>query len=71
LKSGDHAAALADYETALRGNPNRPLALFGRGLALIATGEARQGKADLAAARALMPTVDREFVGYGVNVVEQ
>jgi tetratricopeptide (TPR) repeat protein len=67
LKAGDHTAAKKEYEAALHNNPNRPLALFGRGLARVALGDSQPGKADEAAARALMPAVDREFTSYGVE----
>jgi tetratricopeptide (TPR) repeat protein len=67
LKKRDIDGALSEYELALRSDPNRPLALFGRGLARIAKGEERAGKADQAAARALMPNVDREFETYGIK----
>ena len=63
LKGGNSAAALADYELALRADAKRPVALFGRGLARQARGDAAGAKADLAAARILLPTVDREFEG--------
>ena len=67
LKAGDNAAARREYEAALRLNQNRPIALFGRGMARIAEGAAKQGRADQAAARALMPTVDREFTDFGMQ----
>ena len=66
LKMHNTEGALAEYERALGANPNRPLALYGRGLARIAKGDDKAGKADQAAARALMPTVDREFESYGM-----
>jgi tetratricopeptide (TPR) repeat protein len=70
LKAGDHAAALREYEAALRLDQNRPIALFGRGLVRIAEGETKLGGADQASARALMPAVDREFTDYGMQALQ-
>ena len=67
LKLGEKDIALREYETALRSDPDRPLALYGRGLARVAKGDVKNGETDKAAARALMPGVERQFVSYGVK----
>jgi tetratricopeptide (TPR) repeat protein len=67
LKLGEKDIALREYDTALRSDPDRPLALYGRGLARVGKGDVKNGEADKAAARALMPGVDRQFATYGVK----
>lgn len=67
LKLGEKEIALREYEAALRSDPDRPLSLYGRGLARIAKGDVKNGETDKAAARALMPGVERQFVSYGVK----
>lgn len=67
LKMGKRDAAAREYEVALRNDPNRPLALYGRGAVRVAGGDVKGGKADQAAARALLPGVDQEFSIYGIK----
>jgi tetratricopeptide (TPR) repeat protein len=67
LKLGDPAIAIAEYEAALDMDPNRPLALYGLGLAKVRLGRKVEGEADQAAARALRPDVTGEFSLYGVE----
>lgn len=67
LKLGEKAIALREYDAALRIDPDRPVALYGRGLVRIAMGDVGNGESDKAAARALLPTVDRQFAPYGLN----
>ena len=67
LKRGENDIALREYDSALRTDPNRPLALYGRGLARIAKGDVKAGEADRVAARSLMPGVDTEFSTYGLK----
>lgn len=67
LKLGDNEIALREYEIVLRADPDRPLALYGRGLARTRKGDPRGAAVDLAAARALLPAIDREFADYGVR----
>jgi tetratricopeptide (TPR) repeat protein len=67
LKLGEKDIALREYNTALRTDPDRPLALYGRGLVRVAKGDVKNGETDKAAARALMPGVDRQFASYGVE----
>lgn len=67
LKMGDPDTALAEYDIALKANPNRALALYGRGLALIAKGQMALGEASKAAAKSIMPDVEKEFSMYGLK----
>lgn len=67
LKLGDPALALNEYENALQIDPNRAIALFGRGMARIRTGDAKGGEGDQAAARTLNPEVDEQFAAYGLK----
>jgi tetratricopeptide (TPR) repeat protein len=67
LKLGDPAIAAAEYDLALAADPNDPIALFGRGLARIKDGETAKGEQDQAAARALMPGIERAFSVYGIQ----
>ena len=67
LKQGEAQAAASEYDAVLKIDANRPLALYGRGLARAKKGDKDKGDADCAAARALYPTVEREFTAYGVN----
>lgn len=67
LKLGEKNIALREYDTALRSDPDRPLSLYGRGLVRVAMGDVKNGETDKAAARALMPGVERQFTSYGVK----
>jgi tetratricopeptide (TPR) repeat protein len=67
LKYADNTAALDHYDQALKLEDNRPLALYGRGIARVRTGDTAGGTADKQAARKLYPNVDREFAPFGVE----
>ena len=67
LTYGDNEAALADYDAALKTDANRPLSLYGRGIARVRMGNTDAGNADKQAARALYPNIAREFAPYGVE----
>ncbi len=67
LKLGDPALAAKEYDAALDVDPNRPLALYGRGLARLRMGQTREGEQDQAAALALNPEVASQFEAYGVK----
>ena len=66
LKLNEPAQALVNYEAALSLDPNRPLALYGRGLARLRLGDAG-GKGDEEAAMSIDPEVAGEFTRYGVE----
>jgi hypothetical protein len=66
LRRKDYAAAIAD-ETAVLGKiPKLSQALFIRGLARQASGDAAGSKADIAAARAISPRIDQYYAYYGL-----
>lgn len=67
LKLGDPAIAINEYNAALAIDPNRPIALWGRGLARIRMGQTKEGEADQAAARVLDPNIQRQFSIYGLK----
>ncbi len=67
LKLGDPLLAVAEYNAALDIDPNRPLALYGRGIARIMSGQTHEGEADKAAALTLNPEVDQQFSVYGLK----
>ena len=67
LKLGDPRLALKQYDDALNVDPNRPLALYGRGIARIMVGGTRQGEDDRAAALTLDPEVADQFAIYGLK----
>lgn len=66
LKLNEPAQALVNYDAVLALDPNRPLALYGRGLARLRMGDAG-GKGDEEAAITLDPEVSGEFTRYGVE----
>jgi hypothetical protein len=51
--------AVADYDEALRRNPKQAGSLYGRGLAKLKKGDAVDGEADIAAAKAIRPPSPR------------
>ena len=67
LKLGDPAIAITEYEAALQMDANRPLALYGLGLAKIRMGRKDEGEANQAAALTLNPRIATEFSAYGVE----
>ena len=66
LKYGDTESALPTTSV-FKTDANRPLSLYGRGIARMRTGDTDAGNADKQAARALYPNIDREFAPYGVE----
>ncbi len=67
LKLGDPRLAIKEYNDALDVDPNRPLALYGRGIARLMIGETREGDADKAAAVKLDPEVAQQFAPFGLK----
>jgi len=67
LKLDDPAIAITEYEAALQMDANRPLALYGLGLAKIRMGRKDEGEANQAASLALSPDIARQFSVYGVE----
>lgn len=67
LKYGELALAVADYDSALEIERKRPLALYGRAVALQRLGDSVRAKSDFDLARAVYPNVEREFTVFGVK----
>jgi tetratricopeptide (TPR) repeat protein len=65
LRMGQYDKAITNYDLALRQAPDLAPSLFGRGLAKYRKGEKAAARADLAAARALHPSIDAEFARWG------
>ncbi len=63
----DYAAAIADESAALDKMPKMAAALFIRGLARLASGDAATGKTDIAAARGINPQIDQAYADYGLR----
>ena len=59
--------AIAAYDAALRVDPKKAISLYGRGLAKRLKGHTAGGDADIAAAKAIRPTVVDEMIQFGVN----
>jgi tetratricopeptide (TPR) repeat protein len=62
FKLGQFDAAIEDYDSALKYNPKRTTALYGRGLAKRAKGDQAGGDSDVAAARAIQPDIAEEIL---------
>ena len=68
LKLGRFEQAITDYDAALTRSPRQPSSLYGRGQArLRSRKDAEGGRADLAAAKALVPEIAAEFARYGLG----
>lgn len=67
LKLGKPDLALVEYEAALKIDPRRPLALYGRGLARVRMGSIAEGEIDRTTARRLAPGIDSQFSTYGLE----
>lgn len=67
LRQKNYAAAVADETAALAKTPNLAPALYTRGLARLATGDKSGGEADIAAARAIRPSLDQTYAPYGLR----
>jgi tetratricopeptide (TPR) repeat protein len=66
LRRKDYTAAIADESAALEKTPRMAAALYVRGLARIASGDAAGGTTDVAAARAAQPGIDQRYAAYGL-----
>jgi len=67
LKLGDPQLALNEYDSLLEADPNRSVALYGRGLALIAAGRKEEGEREKKAALAIDGEVADNFTKYGLK----
>ncbi|USX16869.1 tetratricopeptide repeat protein [Oxalobacteraceae bacterium OTU3CAMAD1] len=66
LRLGRYKESVAQYDAALKHDPNGPSSLFGRGIAKRRSGQTAAGDADLNAARAAKAYVDTEFAEMGI-----
>lgn len=66
LKMAKIDEALSDFDAAVRQSPRRPFALYGRGIAKLRKGD-DSGHADMAAAKAISPSIDDEFARSGIR----
>jgi hypothetical protein len=60
-------SAIADYDAALKIKPNQASSLYGRGIGKLRIGKAAEGKADIAAAKAINSGIADEFASYGIR----
>ena len=67
LKLGDYDRAIADYDAAIKIDPDNADSLYGRGTAKLKKGDNSGGNADIAAAKAIKPGVAEDFTRYGVK----
>ena len=67
LKTGKPALAIVEYDAALKLDPKRALALYGRGLAKIKMGDTKGGAGDRTAASLLDDDVNEQFLTYGLD----
>ena len=67
LRMGDFDKAIADYDAALKVNPNEAWSLYGRGLAELRKGLTAPGQADIKAAEAINPRLADEAKTAGLE----
>lgn len=67
LKLGEPAKALKEYSAVLATDANRPLALYGRGVAQCRLGKGQDGEKAKAAAIAVSPNIGWQFSRFGVS----
>jgi tetratricopeptide (TPR) repeat protein len=67
LKLDAFDRAITDYSAVLDKEPKDAYSLYGRGTARIKSGNQASGEADIAAAKAIEPTIANEFALYGVK----
>jgi tetratricopeptide (TPR) repeat protein len=67
LRQGQLDRALADFEAALRLQPQFPLARYARGVVELKKGLTAEGQADMAAAQAHRPGLDKRLASMGLK----
>lgn len=67
LRRGEFAAAIADYDAALKLQPKLAPSLYARGLARQVSGDKAGGVADIQAATAIDPQVGAWMKSYGIT----
>ncbi len=70
LRMGRLDEAIAQYAAAVKLQPRDAVALYGRGVAELKKGAKTEGETDIAAARAITPTVAEQFKRLGVTPEE-
>ena len=71
LKLGQPDQALADYDEALKVNPNSAAALYGRGVAKLMKGDVAASNADFEVAKEIKPSIVEEFTKVGVKATKK
>lgn len=66
LRLGRYGKSIADYDEGLKMGSKNPWSLYGRGLDELKLGKAEQGRADMAQAEQLRPTIAEEFARRGL-----
>lgn len=67
LKQGRFQDAWIDYDRAVRINPNGISWLYGRGIAALRLGRAREGRADIEWAKTGYPDIGAMYLSYGIR----
>jgi tetratricopeptide (TPR) repeat protein len=67
LKLGQPDQAIADYDAALRLDPQKAHTLYGRGLAKRRKADLAGAEADFVAATAISPRIGEQYRGYSVR----
>jgi len=67
LKLNQTDRAIADYDTALKLDPESADDFYGRGIAKLKSGDKVGGKADIKMGKTMKPSVVEEFVRYGIR----
>jgi tetratricopeptide (TPR) repeat protein/predicted aspartyl protease len=67
LRLGKPDKAIADYDASLEKNPQMAGSLFGRGLAELGRGDENHGRADIAAAEKIDPSISDFYAGIGLK----
>ena len=58
---GDYDHALADFNVVMQFDTRNALALYARGMILLKKGDVEAGKADIAAAKTINPSIGEQF----------
>jgi tetratricopeptide (TPR) repeat protein len=66
MRSSRFREAITDYDAAIKGIPQDPYSLYGRGIAKIRTGDTAGGQADIESSKAVQD-VTAEFTAYGLT----
>jgi tetratricopeptide (TPR) repeat protein len=67
LKRGEFVLAVADYDMALSLRKKLASSIFGRGVAKLRLGKEAEGRADLAAATKLKPSIGDDYASQGIE----